>query len=645
LEVNLLRKIGMNMKIAAKRILQISGICIAFIALTALAIEPTQMYGPTETRTKLEEQKRLEQEARQRIEVSKNAMTEAEAALVTLPRDTTPKWSISEIQISGNNLISTAELLKGLPLIYNSSSLPLNKAPSDKLYDFKILRDVIANPGQPREISGRTIKGFTEYLLSEYTSRNYAGIYVYVPAEAMQPGKAPAQGVLPVQIIEASVSKVTVKSYDVARKEKEKGYLRHSAIEAWSPAEPNKVINEKKLNDFVNLLNLNPDRYVSAVISKGAEPNTLAVRYDIIETDPWHWFAQIDNSGVKERQWAPRVGVINTDLFGFDDIFTVVYQARPDSTFEENYSVYGSYDFPLLGPRLRLNLYGGYGHFDMSPPGNVEFIGTGSFYGGQLRYNLFQADKWFFDVLGGFSQEDSKTSPQIPPFTSLLETQQRMDLVDYGFDLHRRNDMTETSIVFERTQNVGGSSREDFTNSRLGGAAKYFAYDTLAVSHKQYLDPNKVNNLIGTFKAVYPEDRLPPAKMTPFGGMYTVRGYAEDGIVADGGILASLQYEFDLVKYNEAKSGRQNINQPTNEQKPWLRRLAPLAFADYGWAKIKDPVSGENSDEILLSAGPGLTADIGEHFTAVLYWGIALQSTTETDAGQSQVNVGLLVRW
>ena len=635
-----------------QRIIIITVIGAVFTFGVAWAIEPSAMYGPTETRAKLDEQKRLEQEAQKQIGVNKNAVTEAQASQVTLPADTTQRLQIKEIDLKGNTLIPTAELTKNMPLIYNASDMPLKKAASQNLYDFRILREVLAKPGQSRDISERTIKGFTDYLLSEYTKRNYAGIYVYVPKESTVSGKGPVSGILPIQILEAKVSRVAVKSYDVSGKPKENGYLRHSAVEAWSPVEPNEVTNQKKLDEFINLLNLNPDRYASARISKGTEPNTLAMQYDIIETNPWHWFAQIDNSGTTEREWAPRVGVVNTDLFGFDDVFTVAYQARPDSTFEENYSVYGSYDFPLLGPRLRLNLYGGYGHFDMSPPGIYEFLGDGTFYGGQLRYNLFQtADKWFFDLLGGFSQEESRNSSKVFGITAGNPNRLRMDLVDYGFDLHRRNDMTETSISLERTQNVGGSSQEEFAASRpsdqndLNGAAKYFAYDTLTISHKQYIDPNKVHNVIGTFKGIYPEDRLPPPKMTVFGGMYTVRGYDEDEIVADGGIIASLQYEFDIIKYGETKSGYTANKSQTDQSKPWLRRLAPLAFVDYGWARIKDARSDENSSETLLGAGPGLTADIGDHFTGVLYWGIALRSTPDTDAGASKVNVGLLARW
>ena len=417
----------MHKEIGSKLKIEFAASCLLLAATIAMATEGPGTFQPgtyqgTEKQAQLEEQKRIET-ARRHIEVNKNAMNEMEAEQVKLPADTSQKWQIKEIRLSGNKLFTTAELTQNMPYIYNTSDLPLSKAPADKLYDFRSLRQVIFNPGQTQEVSARTIKGFTEYLLSEYTSKNYAGIYVYVPSDVMQPGKEPADGVLPIDIIEAPISKVGVKSYDTSGKVKEKGYLRKGAVEAWSPAEPNTVANQKKIDHFVNLLNLNPDRYVSAIITRGAEPNSLDLEYNIIETNPWHWFAQIDNSGTDETEWAPRVGVVNTDLIGFDDIFTMVYQAKPDSTFEDNYNVYGSYDFPVWGPRLRLNLYAGYGHFETTPAGsNVDFIGNGYFYGGQFRYNLFQtADKWFFDLLGGFSQEISKNSPQIPPFTSFLE--------------------------------------------------------------------------------------------------------------------------------------------------------------------------------------------------------------------------------
>lgn len=54
-------------------------------------------------------------------------MNETEAEQVTLSEDTSQKWQIKEVRLSGNKIISTAELTQNVPYIYNSSDLPLKK--------------------------------------------------------------------------------------------------------------------------------------------------------------------------------------------------------------------------------------------------------------------------------------------------------------------------------------------------------------------------------------------------------------------------------------------------------------------------------------------------------------------------------------
>ena len=233
---------------------------------------------------------------------------------LNLPEDTTTRLVVRELRISGNTLISTEDLLEYMPAIYNASGQPQSQADSQYLYDLRTIQKIVLEPAQPREVSLRTIQGLTQYILSVYQENNYSGIYVYVPEGAIRDGVELVGGILPINILEAPVSEVRIKYYDAERNEVEKGYLRRSALESWSPIERDKVASQKKLDDLVNLLNLNPDRHVSAVVSRGSEPNTLAVQYDVYETDPWHYFIQADNSGTKERQWSPRVGVINTNL-------------------------------------------------------------------------------------------------------------------------------------------------------------------------------------------------------------------------------------------------------------------------------------------------------------------------------------------
>ncbi|HUU19580.1 MAG TPA: ShlB/FhaC/HecB family hemolysin secretion/activation protein [Sedimentisphaerales bacterium] len=566
-------------------------------------------------------------------------------ATLELPEDTTSTLTVRALRISGNSLISTAELFKDMPSIYNASDKPLQEAERTDLFDLRILHDIIIRPGQPRQVSTRTIQGFTQYLLSVYQNKNYAGIYVYVPSDALKEGRQLEDEILPINILEASVSQVTTTYYNPANEKVEKGLLSSSAVIDWSPAKVEKPANQKELDDFVNLLNLNPDRYVSAIVSQGAEPNSIAVGYNIYEANPWHWFIQADNSGTSERQWNPRVGVINTNLLGIDDRFTAIYQAPWDSTLDENYGVYGSYDLPLLGPRLRLNLYGGYSEFDISPEsGPFDFLGRGTFYGGILRYNLFQDDGWFFDIKGSLEHTKSKVTPSL--FPSFLGTNVRFWLWGGGIDLHRSDDISQTSFGFNRYESLGGESGAYEFNLARTNAETDFAIYTASAAHSQYLDSNKVERLSGSFRYITSDERLVPAKMTSFGGMYSVRGYDEYEAVADGGILASVQYEFDLVKYEESKdAGGNRAEQQGQQENPFVRKLAPLVFFDYGRAKVEEPVGTDRAHEELFSIGGGGIVELGDNFSGVVYYGYPLNETDTTRKGKGHVHVGVMMRW
>jgi hemolysin activation/secretion protein len=126
--------------------------------------------------------------------------------------------------------------------------------------------------------------------------------------------------------------------------------------------------------------------------------------------------------------------------------------------------------------------------------------------------------------------------------------------------------------------------------------------------------------------------------------MYTVRGYKESKIVADGGILASLQYEYDLIKKGQAEQAQSGETDET-ETEPWLKKLAPLAFFDFGRAVIEDPVASEEGTEELVSLGTGVIVEVGEHFNAAIYYGVPLRSTEDTDKGNGRFNIGLMARW
>ena len=123
-----------------------------------------------------------------------------------------------------------------------------------------------------------------------------------------------------------------------------------------------------------------------------------------------------------------------------------------------------------------------------------------------------------------------------------------------------------------------------------------------------------------------------------------VRGYDEYEITVDGGLLASIQYEYDLVRKEQIELfGEQVSDEET--RKPFLKKLAPLSFMDYGLAKIEDPSAAEHYDQELCSIGGGLIAELGDNLTGTVYYGYPLIHTDNTHTGKGHVNAGFLIRW
>ncbi len=604
----------------------------AIVILMCLLVLTSAGTAETEAETKKAE---LEKALDSLLETLEDETSLAEKSLA-LPEDTSPRFVVKDLRINGNNLVSTAELFENMPLVYKPPSK--EGAAADEIYDFRALLDIVVEPGKDREVSLKSIQGLTKYVLSIYQEKGYVGIYVYVPAQAVDGEAQFGDKILPIEVIEGKVAKVAIERYDFDRQEQIEGFLKDSVLHSWSPALIGEVIKKKELGNYVNLLNLNPDRYVSAVISRSTEPNALKLTYDVYESNPWHWYLQADNAGTEDRQWSPRLGIINTNLTGIDDRFSVMYQAPWEKGIEDEYALFGSYNLPVFTPRLRLNLYAGYSQFDTPGQTGIDFIGNGSFYGGILSYNIFQKDDWFFDITGSYSHERSKVTPSLG-----IATDVDMDLFGAGIHLHRSEDFSDTSVSFNTFTNVSGTDDEVDIQLRQDDAD--FTIYNFSASHSMYLDENKVNRLSGSFRLITSDEKLVAAKMTTFGGLYSVRGYEEDEIVADGGIIMSAQYEFDLVKHNEAQQERVTGSEQSKEEKPWLTKLAPLVFVDYGRAKIKSPVVGEEEIQELGSIGAGVVIEIGDNFNAGIYYGWTLRATEQTDKGDGRFNFSLRYRY
>ncbi len=566
--------------------------------------------------------------------------------LVSPPEDETVRLSVKEIRLTGNTLISTDELLYGLPAVYVKQVKSKDGTTLKEVYDLRVLCETIGAPGPEREVSQRAIQGLTKYILSRYQDAGFAGIYVYVSADAIDREARFVDGVLPIRVIEARLADVTTKWFDFDGQERQEHVLTETFVEKHSPVQKGQVVRKKALDEYVRLLNVNPDRQVTAVASPSEEPNALHLTYDVYESDPWHFYAQLDNSGTDERQWNPRIGLVNTNLTGHDDRLSAMYQVDVGSP-EENYAMFGLYEFPVLGPRFRLGLYAGISEFDITPEatgGLINFLGDGWFAGTTWRYNVAQFHDWMLDLTGSLSRETSRIDRSLG-----TDSDVDMCLVGLGCQIHRTSERSETSVFFERIDNYGGDST-DFQNARLGADPDFTRY-SLGAAHWQFIDRDRFHQITGRFRNIWSDERLVPAKMTTFGGLYTVRGYEEDEIVADGGILASLEYRFYLSR---RLSGRREDSEVGDKKAGLLppADVSLVGFTDYGRPEIEEPLAGEFDTQNMWGIGVGTIIEIENDFLAAIYHGWALRETERasdgailTDEGDTQWNFNFIYRW
>ena len=252
-----------------------------------------------------------------------------------------------------------------------------------------------------------------------------------------------------------------------------------------------------------------------------------------------------------------------------------------------------------------------------------------------------QHEDWFVDVTGTLGYERSKTRPEIigPDF----DTDINMTLWGVGTELYKTTDMKYTFFGFNMVGLLDSSDEAEMNFARgAGGASDDFHIYYLNGRHSRYLDVDKIQRLSASARFITSDDRLVPAKMTSFGGMYTIRGYDEYEIVADGGLISSLQYEYDLARKQQIDLFGEGT---VETQKPLIKKLAPLLFLDYGQARIKDAMPAEDTDQELASWGGGIILELGDNFTGTVYYGYPLISTDDTRSGKGRVHTGLLLRW
>lgn len=174
-----------------------------------------------------------------------------------------------------------------------------------------------------------------------------------------------------------------------------------------------------------------------------------------------------------------------------------------------------------------------------------------------------------------------------------------------------------TSVIAARSRfSVGINAFDATINSGPGATGRFFSW-LAQVQGVHRLDQLGGTQLIGRVDLQLADHHLFPLEQMPVGGRYSVRGYRENSLVRDNGLLSSLEVRIPLYRSIRGED---------------IVQLAP--FLDYGrsWNTHFDTPS----KRYLLSAGVGLRWNILPQDRArfEVYWG---QQLNHVESGRGNL--------
>ncbi|WP_442778037.1 ShlB/FhaC/HecB family hemolysin secretion/activation protein [Tumidithrix helvetica] len=451
----------------------------------------------------------------------------------------------------------------------------------------------ITAPYTNRSISIAELFQLRTKITDLYLERGYITSGAYIPEQDLQ------TGTVKIQIIEGTLEDIKVTG--LAR-------LNPGYIQSRIAIATGKPLNRTRLLEALQLLQINPlIESISANLSPSLQPGSNILAVQVSEAKTFSLPITLDNSrtpsvGTDRRQ----IQLNEANLTGLGDRFSLTYSNTNGSN-----ALDASYTIPF-------NPYNGTISFSfgtsssnvIEAPFNILDIRSSSRnYEISIRQPLFQSTSQDFAIGLTTSHRQSEASllgGEIP-FPSL------------GSDDNGRTNLTALRFFQEYVQR---SSEEVFAaRSQLSVGIDAFSATINSASpdgrflawrgQAQYVRLLAPETLLFLRADLQLADRpLLSQEQISFGGQDTLRGFRQDAVLTDNGLLLSAEVRIPVLRIPEISG---------------LLQIAP--FFDFGkaWNHSLRP---DPDPSTLASVGMGLRFQIGDRLTARLDLGIPLSLIT-----------------
>ncbi|MEH2299041.1 MAG: ShlB/FhaC/HecB family hemolysin secretion/activation protein [Nostoc sp.] len=439
---------------------------------------------------------------------------------------------------------------------------------------------------------------FTELLqVKDAITKLYVD-HGYVTTGALIVPQTVEAGVIKIQVIEGSLQEIKI----IGNKRLRTQYIRDRILlGAKTP------LNVPHLLEKLQLLRLDPQiQNLSAELQTGVHPGTNVLQVEVEEADTFKLTATLDNGrSPSVGSFRRGIDLQEANLLGLGDTLSVGYANTDGSnTINLNYTL----PINARNGTISFGFNQGWNRVIEKPFSVLDIQSNTRSYELGYRQPLVQKPTQELVIGLSFSRQESQTElgiDNIGPYK-----------LSPGADANGKTNISALRFFQEYTQRSNqyvfaarsqfsfGVDWFDANVSQDEPDSRFFAWRGQAQWVRQ-LAPDTLFLARGDFQLA--ADSLVPLEQFGLGGQLSVRGYRQDSLITDNGMLLSAEFRLPIVR--APKIGG-------------VLQLTPFIDVGKGW-NVKD---GNPSPSLLVGTGLGLLWKQGNNFSARLDWGIPLTS-------------------
>jgi hemolysin activation/secretion protein len=398
-----------------------------------------------------------------------------------------------------------------------------------------------------------------------------------------------SQGIVQIQVVEGELEDIQITGLNHLSENYVRSRLR---IGATTP------LNQQSLETALQLLILNPIiATVNAELTAGKRSGSNVLLLDIQEADAFSTTLALDNyraPSIGEIQGS--VNLAHNNLLGFGDRLSAQYDftegldlynfsyAIPWNADDDTFGFsYDNGNSKIIEARFR----------DLDIQSETETI---SF---NLSQPLLRSPNQEFNLSFGLDLHRRRTFLQGEPFAFPLggqDGESNTTVLKFSQDWVNRN---RDRVLAARSQFNIGIDAFDATISNIEPDGRFFAWQ----GQFQWVQQLSARNLmVARVGGQFAPNQLLSLEQFSLGGVNTVRGYQENQLITDSGILGSIEFRIPLTK------------------NPNTLQLTPFFDFGTGWNN-EEP---ESDPATLASLGLGLNCSVASQLNLNLDYGIPL---------------------